>query len=324
MILTNSAGDSTWARRAVSLKPICRPILFRSCRLAASLGPWPHLPGQTDGDGVTPSSVRPCLPLSASSYSSLPMAISLSSTLDGKRLFLYREPRHRLIATSFVAGLGVGAASMLTPLYISENAPRAIRGGLTGIYQLFNVFGSMLAFWINYGSLLHLHGRATWIVPLAMQGIPAVLLFVTMSLCNESPRFLAKQDCWEQAKATLVRLRQLPESHPYIETEFAEMVQQIERERLLIGGASFWNLQKEMWTIPGNRKRAIISITLMMCQQMTGRPRVEVLGRTLTDCYRHECDQLLRTSNFREPWHNGQYHGPFRNGHLRCCQGRYV
>lgn len=38
---------------------------------------------------------------------------------------------------SFVAGLGVGAASVVTPLYISENSPRAIRGGLTGIYQLF-------------------------------------------------------------------------------------------------------------------------------------------------------------------------------------------
>lgn len=39
----------------------------------------------------------------------------------------------------FIAGLGVGGASMVTPLYISENAPRAIRGGLTGIYQLFIV-----------------------------------------------------------------------------------------------------------------------------------------------------------------------------------------
>ena len=37
----------------------------------------------------------------------------------------------------FITGLGVGAASMVTPVYISENAPRAIRGGLTGLYQLF-------------------------------------------------------------------------------------------------------------------------------------------------------------------------------------------
>jgi len=47
----------------------------------------------------------------------------------------------------FIAGLGVGGASMVTPLYVSENAPRAIRGGLTGIYQLFITAGIMLAFW---------------------------------------------------------------------------------------------------------------------------------------------------------------------------------
>lgn len=159
---------------------------------------------------------------------------------------------------------------MVNPLYISENAPRAIRGGLTGLYQLFIVTGVMLAFWINYGSLLHIHGDATWIVPLAMQALPAVLLFLGMLLCNESPRYLAKQDKWEEAKATLARVRALPQTHPYVETEFQEIAEQLERERLLIGGSGFWALQREMWTIAGNRKRAIISIVLMICQQMTG------------------------------------------------------
>lgn len=37
-----------------------------------------------------------------------------------------------------------------------------------------------------------------------------------------------------------------------------------------MNGASFLDLQREMWTIPGNRKRALISIGLMVCQQMTG------------------------------------------------------
>lgn len=41
----------------------------------------------------------------------------------------------------FVAGVGVGGASMITPLYTSENAPRAIRGALTGMYQFFIVTG---------------------------------------------------------------------------------------------------------------------------------------------------------------------------------------
>ena len=52
----------------------------------------------------------------------------------------------------FINGLGVGAASMLVPTYISENVPRAIRGLLTGLYQLFIVTGGMIAFWVNVSS----------------------------------------------------------------------------------------------------------------------------------------------------------------------------
>ncbi|KAL4760789.1 sugar porter family MFS transporter [Aspergillus foveolatus] len=169
-----------------------------------------------------------------------------------------------------LCGIGVGFASMVNPLYVSENAPRAIRGGLTGLYQLFITMGIMLAFWINYGSLLHISGAGQYLVPLAMQGLPAVLLLVGMLLCNESPRWLAKQDRWEEARATLSRVRNLPSTHPYVENEFQDIVRQLEFERQLISGSSFVDLLKEMWTIPGNRKRALISIWLMICQQMTG------------------------------------------------------
>lgn len=48
------------------------------------------------------------------------------------------------------------------------------------------------------------------------------------------------------------------------------MQQQLEHERALTGDATAKTLFKEMVTIPGNRKRALISITLMICQQMTG------------------------------------------------------
>ena len=159
---------------------------------------------------------------------------------------------------------------MLTPTYVSENAPRAIRGALTGLYQLFETAGVMLAFWINYGSLLHLKGDATWILPLSMQALPAILLSLGMLFCDESPRFLAKNDNWEKAQAVLARVRNLPQSHPYVQTELAEMQAQLEEERSLVGGSSFWDLQREMWTISGNRKRALISIGLMCAQQWTG------------------------------------------------------
>ncbi|KAF1841710.1 quinate permease [Cucurbitaria berberidis CBS 394.84] len=170
-----------------------------------------------------------------------------------------------------VAGVGVGGASMVVPLYISENAPRGIRGGLTGLYQLFIATGTCLAFWVNYGSLMHLSGSAkVYIVPLAMQALPAVLLVGCMALNKESPRFLAKQDRWEEATNVLARIRNLPTSHAYVQDEIKDIADQLEHERMLVAGATVKDLLKEMFTIPGNRKRALISIGLMICQQMTG------------------------------------------------------
>ena len=56
----------------------------------------------------------------------------------------------------FVEGIGLGGGTMLAPTYVSENSPRAIRGFLVGFFQLLLVMGSMMAYFINYGALLHL------------------------------------------------------------------------------------------------------------------------------------------------------------------------
>ncbi|XXH06142.1 hypothetical protein Hte_012588 [Hypoxylon texense] len=170
----------------------------------------------------------------------------------------------------FISGLGVGVSSVVNPIYVTENAPRAIRGLLTGMYQLFIVTGGMIAFWGNYAVSVHLQGPKQYIVPLAVQGLPAFLLFSLMAICNESPRYLARKDRWEEAKKVLTMIRHLPPDHPYLLDEFQEIAEQLDYERRLMGDANFWSLQKEMWTVPTNRKRAILSIVLMICQQMTG------------------------------------------------------
>ena len=97
-----------------------------------------------------------------------------------------------------------------------------------------------------------------------------------MFFCNESPRWLAKQDRWEEAKANLAKVRMLPEYHEYVRKEYRDMVEQLENERALLAGAGFKHLIKEMWTITGNRKRAIISIVLMISHQMTGTNAINV------------------------------------------------
>lgn len=150
-----------------------------------------------------------------------------------------------------------------------------------GLYQLFIVTGGMIAFWINYSVSIHFHGASQYIFPLAIQALPAVLLCLCMLLCNESPRWLARQDRWEESRNVLARLRNLPETHPYLEEEFQEIVDQLAHERALIGEATAWNLQKEMWTIRGNRNRALIAIFLMVCQQMTGTNAINTYAPTI-------------------------------------------
>lgn len=48
-----------------------------------------------------------------------------------------------------LAGIGVGGASNLTPIYISELAPPAIRGRLAGLYEMGWQIGGVVGFWIN-------------------------------------------------------------------------------------------------------------------------------------------------------------------------------
>jgi hypothetical protein len=138
------------------------------------------------------------------------------------------------------------------------------------MYQLFIVTGGMLAFWINYAVSIHQFGPIQYIVPLTVQAIPAILLFVLMIMSNESPRYLARKDRWEETRAVLKRVRQLPDGHAYLEEEIQEIAEQLAYERELIGNATLMTLLKEMFLIPTNRKRALLSIFLMVWQQMTG------------------------------------------------------
>ncbi len=48
---------------------------------------------------------------------------------------------------------------------------------------------------------------------------------------DETPRYLAKQDRWEDSKSVLCRIRQLPAGHPYLEEEFNDIAQQLQHER---------------------------------------------------------------------------------------------
>ncbi|KAF7189525.1 putative quinate permease [Pseudocercospora fuligena] len=114
-----------------------------------------------------------------------------------------------------------------------------------------------------------------------MQCLPPTLLFFGMLFCNESPRWLARTDQWEKSSRTLSHVRMLPEDHPYVQAEMLEMQRQLEEELASVnGGKGFVALMKEMWLVPSNRRRAILSIVLV---RITVNPAAQRQDMPLTE-----------------------------------------
>ncbi|PNS16184.1 hypothetical protein CAC42_1947 [Sphaceloma murrayae] len=195
-----------------------------------------------------------------------------------------------IIGGRAIAGFGIGAVSLIIPVYISEISPPSIRGRLIGFFEIASQGGGMLGFWINYSSDRSIsdNADAQWIMPLGLQLLPGVLLLVGMMFCPESPRWLAKKDRWEEAEKTLVYLRTLPSHDMYIQNELGQIRRQVEERNAnkLSKKEMFKRLIQR-----GTRNRLAIGVTLMCAQNMTGvniityySPRIfETLGITGTD-----------------------------------------
>ena len=118
------------------------------------------------------------------------------------------------IVARIVGGLGVGAASVLAPVYISEVVPANIRGRLSSIQQVMIITGLTGAFFANY-ALAHSAGGSTaplwggypaWRWMFWLQVIPAGIYLVTLLLIPESPRYLVLKGRDAEAEGVLTRL----------------------------------------------------------------------------------------------------------------------
>jgi len=135
-----------------------------------------------------------------------------------------------------LAGMGVGGASSLVPIYISEISPPAIRGRLVGLYELGWQIGGLVGFWINYGLIETMApSHKQWIIPFAIQLIPAGCLFAGSLLCVESPRWLLSKGKRQLALKNLSWLRQLPTEDMYMLEEITACDAAIEQQRSTVG-----------------------------------------------------------------------------------------
>jgi SP family arabinose:H+ symporter-like MFS transporter len=190
-----------------------------------------------------------------------------------------------LVCARIIGGVGIGLASVLAPMYISEFAPPKVRGRLVGLYQLSIVIGILLAYYSNWALLtfsekhpdaLGASGLLHWIcIAEVWRGmfvtmmIPSVAFLGLLLLVPESPRWLIEKGQRRRAFAILARIG----GRATAEREMVEIGDALGREE----GSLRELLQ------PGLRLALIIGIGLSVFGQMTGVNIVVYYGPTILE-----------------------------------------
>ncbi|MFP4090767.1 MAG: sugar porter family MFS transporter [Cyclobacteriaceae bacterium] len=161
------------------------------------------------------------------------------------------------IFARILGGIGVGAASALSPTYIAEIAPAERRGQLVSINQLTIVIGILVVYFTNM-LFASSFGEESWRYMLGSEAIPALLFFGLLFIIPESPRWLYKNNQPEKAREVLRRL----EGEGHIGEEMKEIGETLRGEKEKV---AFTDLFKGSMA-----KITAIGIVLAMLQQLVG------------------------------------------------------
>ena len=171
-----------------------------------------------------------------------------------------------------VAGLGIGALSVVCPMAISEIAPKAVRGLMSLWYNICMLAGQTLGVFVVYGCSLHVASRkklqyqTPWF---AQTFAPAISIFLSFFVV-ESPRWLLIDQRHEQSRSALVQLRGLPADNEFVATEFHSMASQIEDREAGLGNNSSRQIIRDTFLVPSNLRRVQLTIIMYILAQMSG------------------------------------------------------
>ena len=164
------------------------------------------------------------------------------------------------IVFRMIGGIGIGIASILSPMYISEIAPANIRGRLISIYQLGIVVGILLIYFVNaaiagmYDHSWNVESGWRWMFGSGL--IPSFFFILLLLRAPESPRWLAAQNNWSAAEDILRKVNG--------DVKAKEEMSAI-RQSLTEKQGAFGELLR-----PGLRTALIIGIFLSIFSQVTG------------------------------------------------------
>jgi len=138
-----------------------------------------------------------------------------------------------------VGGIGVGIASMLSPMYIAEIAPANIRGKLVSWYQFAIIFGMLVVYFVNY--IIALNGDDTWLNDIgwrymfASEIIPALIFLLLLFFVPETPRYLVMQSKEAEAEKILNKIVGTGKA-PKLMSDIKESLKEVNSPWLTFGG----------------------------------------------------------------------------------------
>ncbi|KAK6513523.1 hypothetical protein TWF281_005146 [Arthrobotrys megalospora] len=192
--------------------------------------------------------------------------LSIGATLQASS---YGIPQ--LIVGRIVAGLGNGMNTSTIPVWHSELMQAHNRGKGLCVELAINIFGVALSYWVDYG-FSFIHSEAQFRFPLAFQIAFAVVTFIGITICPESPRWLLAHDQPEEARHVLWALEDnassINENNDAVSHKVLEIEEALREER----EASRGNPKKAMLKNGPQRflTRTILGIGGQFMQQLCG------------------------------------------------------
>jgi MFS transporter, SP family, sugar:H+ symporter len=183
------------------------------------------------------------------------------------------------VIARLMGGMAVGAASVLSPAYISEVAPASVRGRLTTLQQIMIIIGLTIAFVVNYflaqsageSTASYWAGIEAWRWMYLMQAVPAVIFLVALVFIPESPRYLVSKGRDEKASQVLTSLYGSEVSREKLD-EIRATYSEDHRPRLSdIKGNGLFGIRPIVWA----------GIMLAVFQQLVGINVIFYYGETL-------------------------------------------
>lgn len=169
-----------------------------------------------------------------------------------------------------VAGFGVGALSLLVPMFQAETAPPWIRGALVCTYQLFITLGIFLAACFNYGTYTHMmHSSGSWRIVISLGWLWTMVLGLGIWGFKETPRFVYRRGQVDAARETLMGVYGANENHYAIYVQMEEMENKLRAEKHR-SGTGFVGEIADMVRAPRMMYRLMLGVGLQMFQQLTG------------------------------------------------------